>query len=113
MVSGTMHRRAVPEPDHAGLGDDPRFVQLRSRFRRFVFPVAAAFLGWYLLYVVLSAFARDLLGIRVYGSVNVALVFGLLQFVTTFVVALRYARFARTRLDPLAAELADTAAGDR
>ncbi|HEY3506528.1 MAG TPA: DUF485 domain-containing protein [Actinocatenispora sp.] len=113
MVSGTIHRHAAPEPDYAELADDPRFVLLRSRFRRFVFPATAAFLGWYLAYVVLSAYARDLLGTRVVGAVNVALLFGVLQFASTFLVAVRYARFARRSLDPLAAELADTADGGR
>ena len=39
---------------------------------------------------------------QVVGNINVGLVFGLLQFVTTFVLAWLYARFANSRLDPLA-----------
>ena len=43
---------------------------------------------------------------RLFGSnINVALVFGLLQFVTTFALAWLYSRFSTARLDPLAREL--------
>ena len=60
------------------------------------------FLAWYLLYVVMSMWATDFMGTKVVGNINVALVFGLLQFVTTFVLAWLYARFANRELDPLA-----------
>ncbi|GAA4393981.1 DUF485 domain-containing protein [Actinomadura sp. NPDC048032] len=78
------------------------FQELRRRFRRFVFPMTAAFLSWYLLYVVLSGWARDFMGTELFGAVNVALVFGLLQFVSTFLIAYLYARHAERRLDPVA-----------
>jgi uncharacterized membrane protein (DUF485 family) len=54
---------------------------------------------------VLSAYARDFMGTKVVGNINVALVFGLLQFVTTFVIAWLYARFASRKLDPLADQI--------
>ena len=40
------------------------------------------------------------MGTRVYGVVNVGLLFGLLQFATTIALTLAYARYARRRLDP-------------
>ncbi|ASU86394.1 DUF485 domain-containing protein [Nocardiopsis gilva YIM 90087] len=85
--------------------DDPRFVELKRRLKVFIFPMSIAFFAWYLLYVLMSAFARDTMAIVLFGSVNVALVFGLLQFVTTFGIAFIYARYAARRLDPLAEEL--------
>ncbi|MFA1546858.1 DUF485 domain-containing protein [Actinomadura chokoriensis] len=78
------------------------FQELRLRFRRFAFPMTAAFLSWYLLYVVLSGWARGFMGTELVGSINVALVFGLLQFVSTFAIAYLYSRHAGRRLDPLA-----------
>ena len=43
---------------------------------------------------------------QVVGNINVALVFGLLQFVTTFLIAWLYSALRRTAtLDPLAREL--------
>ena len=68
----------------------------RRTLRRFVFPMTVAFFLWYALYVILSAYARDFMGTRLFGSnINIALVFGLLQFVSTFVIAWLYARTRR------------------
>ncbi|GAB2722566.1 DUF485 domain-containing protein [Kitasatospora kifunensis] len=91
--------------DTPWIGDDPRFTELRAAYRRFVFPVTAAFLLWFLAYVLCSAYARGFMATKVVGNVNVALVFGLLQFVSTFGIALAYSRFAARRLDPLAQAL--------
>jgi uncharacterized membrane protein (DUF485 family) len=98
---------AMPPPNstYVEMEADPRFVELRHRFRSFVFPATAAFLVWYLLYVLLSAYARGIMDAKVVGNLNVAFVFGILQFVSTFGIAWLYARYAATRLDPLADEL--------
>jgi uncharacterized membrane protein (DUF485 family) len=80
----------------------PEFQKLRKALRSFVFPMTAAFFLWYLLYVVLSAYARDFMEVKIVGHINVALVFGLLQFVTTFLIAWWYARYAGRVLDPQA-----------
>lgn len=84
---------------------DDRFRELRRRFRSWVFPMTVAFLAWYLLYVALSGWARDLMAVKVLGNVNVALILGLLQFVSTFLIAWAYSRYAARRLDPLAGEI--------
>jgi uncharacterized membrane protein (DUF485 family) len=84
---------------------DPQFQELRRRYRSFAFPMTVAFLAWYLLYVVLSGFARDFMGTKLFGNINVALIFGLLQFVSTFLIAWAYSRHAAAKLDPLADEL--------
>ena len=44
---------------------------------------------------------------KVVGNINVALVFGLLQFVSTFVIAYVYSRYSTKNLDPLANKLRD------
>ena len=100
---GTVYERVQESSD---------FQELRRRFRAFAFPMTVAFLAWYLLYVVLSGWARGFLGTKVFGQINVALVFGILQFVSTFVIAWRYARHAETRLDPLADRLRAEVEGD-
>ncbi|MGH3909800.1 MAG: DUF485 domain-containing protein [Pseudonocardiaceae bacterium] len=81
------------------------FATLRKRLRRFVFPMTALFLTWYFLYVVLGAFAPDFMSIRVAGNINVGLVFGLLQFVTTFAITVSYVRFANRHLDPVSSRI--------
>ena len=64
--------------------------------------MTVAFFLWYALYVLLSAYARDFMGTKVVGNINVALIFGLLQFVSTFLIAWLYSRYADRKLDPLA-----------
>ena len=64
-----------------------------------------AFLVWYALYVIMSVYARSFMGTKVVGNINIALVFGLLQFVSTFLIAWLYARYADRRLDAPAEEL--------
>jgi uncharacterized membrane protein (DUF485 family) len=81
------------------------FGRLRTTIRNFVLPMTVAFFLWYLLYVLLSAYARGFMGAKVVGNINVALIFGLLQFVSTFLIAWLYARYAAQKIDPLADEI--------
>ena len=62
----TERGRITPEA-YSRMDADPRFVELRRRFRNFVFPMTVAFLAWYLLYVVLSAFGRGFMDTKVVG----------------------------------------------
>ena len=84
------------------------FVLLKKRFRSFVFPMTLVFLSWYLLYVVLSGWARDFMGYELWGNINVAYVFGLLQFVSTFLIAWLYERHMDNTVDPIAARVRDS-----
>jgi uncharacterized membrane protein (DUF485 family) len=87
------------------------FAELRRRLRRFVFPATAAFLLWYLAYVLLASYARDLMAKPVLGGINLGMVIGLAQFVSTFVLTAVYVRYAERRLDPLAERLRQTVEG--
>ena len=78
------------------------FVELRRRFRRFVFPVTVGFLAWYLLFVLMSAYAKDFMATKVVGNINVGIIFGLLQFVSTFAITTAYMRWADREFDPTA-----------
>ncbi|MET0952773.1 MAG: DUF485 domain-containing protein [Aeromicrobium sp.] len=83
------------------------FAELKRSYLRFVVPLTIAFMAWYLLYVLLSIYAGDFMGHVLFGNINIALVFGLLQFVTTFGIAIWYAMFAARRMDPIADKLRD------
>jgi len=95
-----------PVGSYLEVADSPEFAALRRTFRRFVFPMSALFLAWYLLYVLLSNYATDFMGTKVFGNIHLGLVIGLLQFVSTFVITTVYARWADRQFDPAAAELA-------
>jgi uncharacterized membrane protein (DUF485 family) len=99
--------RSQDDDSYAALAAEPDFAALRSSYRRFAFPATIAFMAWYITYVVCNNWARDFMNTPVVGYVNVALIFGLLQFVSTFLIAYLYARHANRSLDPLATKLRD------
>ena len=107
MTTEPHDQAARHDPVYDELSARPEFAELRSRYRRFVIPATAAFLAWYGLFVLMSMFAHDFMSTKVVGNINVALVFGLLQFVTTFVLAYVYSQYSNAKLDPLARQLTD------
>ncbi|SFB22470.1 Uncharacterized membrane protein, DUF485 family [Nocardioides alpinus] len=105
MTSEATDQAARHDPVYDRLHESSEFIELRKRYRGFVIPATVAFLAWYLLYVAMSNWAGDFMAIKLAGNINVALVFGLLQFVTTFGLAYAYSRFSNAKLDPLARNL--------
>src|SRR5436309_2249207 len=101
--------RAAQRPDERAIIDafhaDPEFRQLRRRLRLFVLPVALGFMGWYMVFVLLSAYAHDFVARPVFGNTNVGILLGLAQFVTTAGITYAYNRYADRQLDPLADSL--------
>ncbi|MET9548078.1 DUF485 domain-containing protein [Streptomyces sp. NPDC006627] len=80
--------------------ESAEFGELRRAHRSFAFPLTVAFITWYLVYVLLSNYAGDFMGTKLFGNINVALVLGLGQFLTTFLIAWFYSRHAAAKLDP-------------
>ena len=75
------------------------FKDYKHGFRRFVFPLTVAFMVWFLLYVILAAYAHEFMA-QPFLGLNVGLWFGLSQFVTTFAITMWYVSYANRRLDP-------------
>jgi uncharacterized membrane protein (DUF485 family) len=98
-------RRLLTPEEYREAQNSPEFSELRKRFRAFAIPMTVAFLTWYLLYVLLSTYAHDFMSTSVFGNVNVGLLFGLGQFVSTFVITHLYVSHANRRTDPIADEM--------
>lgn len=81
------------------------FQGLRKTFRSFTFPLTIAGLVWYIAYVLFATFAPDLMGTPVFGDVNLGIILGLLQFVTTFAITWWYISFANKKLEPVQASI--------
>ena len=96
---------------YAEVQQSTEFTDLRRMFRRFVFPLTALFMAWYFLYVLLSSFAVDFMSTKVFGEINVGLIFGLLQFVSTFAITVIYVRWANRHFDPAAEALRERMEG--
>jgi uncharacterized membrane protein (DUF485 family) len=94
--------------DYAEVVASPELIELKRRQRLFAFPMAVFFLAWYFAFVLLAAFAPQFMATPVFGVVNLGLILGLGQFVTTFTITMVYVSYANRRLDPLSAELRAT-----
>ncbi|GAA0476089.1 DUF485 domain-containing protein [Streptomyces olivaceiscleroticus] len=81
------------------------FQEVRRRYRSFVVPATALFLTWYLAYVIAAVTVPAVMARQVLGPLNVAMLAGLGQFVTTFLLTWAYARHARLRRDRAALDL--------
>ena len=95
----------IPPEEFRRVQGSPEFTQLRKVFRSFAFPMTAVFLVWYLAYVLASILAKDLMMTHVFGNVTVGIIFGLLQFVSTFLITWLYLRHSTRNVDPLAKAL--------
>lgn len=106
---GRIHRNPEKEepegPDFVRIQRSEEFARLRAGLRRFVFPVSLLFFVWYLAYVVLAAYATGFMSQRVLGTINVGLLLGVLQFVTTLAITLWYRHYARRKIDPQVAAI--------
>ncbi|MEU8566926.1 DUF485 domain-containing protein [Streptomyces pathocidini] len=81
------------------------FQKVRRTYRRFVLPASAVFLAWFFAYVITATVAPGLMARSVAGALNVAMLAGLGQFATTFLLTWAYARHARLRRDREALDL--------
>ncbi|CAM5669807.1 DUF485 domain-containing protein [Streptomyces afghaniensis] len=99
--SKEQHKLPSPE-EFSEVQESAEFGELRRSYRSFAFPLTVAFIAWYLLYVLLSNYAGGFMGTKLFGNINVALVFGVAQFVTTFLIAWWYSKHAAANLDPKA-----------
>ena len=98
-------RKLLSPEEYRQAQDSPEFTELRRRFRSFAVPMTVAFLAWYLLYVLLSTYAPDFMATEVFGNVNIGLLLGLGQFVSTFLITSLYVRHAGRSTDPIADEM--------
>lgn len=113
-MSTVQHARTGGQPSDAEweeVQQSAEFVELRRRLRRFVFPMTVAFLAWYLLYVLMASYAAGFMSTKVVGNINIGLIFGLLQFVSTFLITFVYVRYADRKLDPLAEQIRERMEG--
>jgi uncharacterized membrane protein (DUF485 family) len=96
-------------PDFVAIRRSRDFARVDRRLSRFVFPATGLFLFWYMTYVLLAAYAHGFMSHRLFGNINVGLLLGLSQFVSTVVIMVLYSRFARNKIDPEIAALRERA----
>jgi uncharacterized membrane protein (DUF485 family) len=85
---------------------DPRFVDLHRRKSRFLWGLMAVSVGYYFLLPIGAAWFQPLFRVRVWGVINVGLLFALSEFVVAWAIAWHYSRRAGRDFDRLAALIA-------
>jgi len=80
--------------------------QLIAEKLKYLVPMTIIFMVAYIGLTILAGFARDLLGIKVIGSVNLGYVLIAFNYLLSWVLAIVYGRIAADRFDPLAARAA-------
>ncbi|WP_181419773.1 DUF485 domain-containing protein [Arthrobacter psychrolactophilus] len=102
-MGNSAHARHENPVDFIAEQNSPEFKKLKRSHRSFVFPVAIGFMVWYFAYVLLAAYAHEFMSIKVWDNINIGLILGLLQFVSTFGITTWYVTYANRKLDPQAA----------
>jgi uncharacterized membrane protein (DUF485 family) len=73
---------------------------------KYLVPMTIIFMVGYIGLTVLAGFAKDLMGTKVIGSVNLGFVLIALNYVLSWMLAIVYGRVAGGVFDPLAARAA-------
>lgn len=101
----------IPAEEWHRIQQSDQFAHLKKVFRGFAFPMTVVFFVWYAAYVLLSTYAQDLMATKVLGDVNLGLLLGLLQFVSTFLITWLYIRHMNNNVDPIATEIREELEG--
>jgi uncharacterized membrane protein (DUF485 family) len=98
------HTDGAPPPDidWQAIEASPEFQELVRRRRSFVLPATIFFLAWYMGFILLTAYAEDLMSKRVYEGLTVGYCLALTQFVMVLVLGLMYLSRSDKVYDPLA-----------
>ena len=97
---------APPTIDWNAVINDPRFQTLHRKKQGFLTGLMIFSVVFYFLLPIGAAYFQDLYKIKVWGVVNIGLVFALFQFIVAWGVAIYYSRRAGSEFDRLAREIA-------
>lgn len=86
------------------IDNDPRFQRLHARKLAFLTGLMVFSLVYYFLLPIGAAYFTDIYRVKVYGAVNVGILFALSQFVVAWGIAFYYTAKAKD-FDAMAAEL--------
>lgn len=98
-------------PDWVAIERDPRFQALHQRKGRFLWTLLLLSIAFYLLLPIGAGWFPELFARKVWGPVNVGLLFALSEFAAAWSIAFVYERVANRHFDPMTAEIR-RAAGD-
>ena len=105
MSAAQMASSATPAINWAAIDADPRFQRLHSRKTAFLMGLMIFSVAYYFLLPVGAAYFPELFKIKLWGPINVGLVFALSEFVVAWGIAFYYSHRANKEFDAMAREL--------
>lgn len=93
------------KPDWGAIHADPRFKALHRQKSRFLWGLMAVSVVYYFLLPIGAGWFPEIFRIKVWGPLNVGLVFAFSQFIVAWGIAFIYARRANREFDQRAAEI--------
>ncbi len=111
-VVATRDSEAVGEAWIHGV-DSAEFKTLVDAKQRAIVPMMVIYIVGYLGLSILAGFGRDLLGIKVFGSVNFGFVLIAGNYLMSWLLGVVYARISAHRYDPLVKFVVDRASTGR
>jgi uncharacterized membrane protein (DUF485 family) len=78
---------------------DPRFQALHKDKNRFLWRMMLFALVYFFCLPIATAYFQDILKIKIWGVINVGLLFALSQFIVAWAIAAIYAKRANAELD--------------
>jgi uncharacterized membrane protein (DUF485 family) len=91
--------------DWKAIDSEPRFQELHRKKVTFLWGLMIFSMIFYFLLPIGAAYFQDIYKVKVWGPVNVGILFALLQFVVAWGIAFYYARRANAEFDPMAAAI--------
>lgn len=91
--------------DWKAIDSKPEFQALHSKKLSFLWGLMIFSLVYYFLLPIGAAYFQDIYKIKVWGPVNVGLLFALSEFLVAWGIAFHYSRRANAEFDTMAAEL--------
>jgi uncharacterized membrane protein (DUF485 family) len=93
------------EMNWAAIDADPRFQALHAKKTRFLWSLMVISVVYYFLLPIGAAYYQDLFKIKVWGPINVGILFALSEFIVAWTIAAVYAKRANAEFDTMAAEI--------
>ncbi|HET7834077.1 MAG TPA: DUF485 domain-containing protein [Gallionella sp.] len=98
-----------PQMNWAAIDADPRFQALHRKKTTFLWSLMIFSTIYYFLLPIGAAYYQDLFKIKVWGVVNVGILFALSEFIVAWTIAFVYSKKANAQFDAMAQEIINDA----
>ena len=98
-----------PSMNWAAIDADPRFQALHKKKIVFLWGLMIFSIIYYFLLPIGAAYYQDLFKIKVWGVVNVGILFALSEFIVAWTIAYVYSKKANAEFDTMAQEIINDA----